>query len=261
MITENEKIEWIDSHCHLGMEPFETDLDAVLERAEAAGVTRMICIGTCPKDWDICIELAQRESLRSTVGLHPHEASQYSSTLLGEIEGACLRPEVLALGEIGLDYHYDFSPRSIQREAFEAQVDLAGRIGLPVVIHSREAVGDTLDILRCAGKNLRGVVHCYTYGMEPLESFLELGLHISFSGVVTFPKAPEIQEAALRVPPDRILVETDAPYLAPVPFRGKRCEPAFAASTGAFLARLRGADEADFAAQTRRNTGDLFGWM
>lgn len=249
---------WTDSHCHLAMEAFHGDRVQVLERARAAGVTRMVIVGTCPGDWHASAVLAQEAGGKATAGLHPHEASLWgpdSALLLGR---ALSHPSICAVGEIGLDYHYDLSERQIQRLAFSEQVRLALDRGLPVVVHSRSAFEDTVGILREAGSALRGVVHCYTYGVQEAEAFLALGMHLSFSGIATFPKASGIREALRTVPPERLLLETDAPYLAPPPFRGKRCEPAHVAVVGGHLARFLGMDPLDLARTTTRNALGLF---
>ena len=250
---------WTDSHCHLTMAPTAEDLDGALDRARRAGVTRFVTIGTRPEDWGPARALARRPNLWFTAGLHPHEASRWTrdmETHLGRFFEEV--PAPVAVGETGLDYHYDLSPREVQRSAFEAHVERALDASVPLVMHSRQALDDTLAILRAAGTSLRGVIHCYTYGLEALEAFLESGMYISFSGILTFPAAPELREAALRVPRDRILVETDSPYLAPVPFRGKPCEPWHTAVTGACLADLLSTSSAELARLTSRNADRLF---
>jgi TatD DNase family protein len=249
---------WTDSHNHLAMGEFSPDREAVLTRAAEAGVKRMVVVGTCPEDWAPAAGFASRPGFRATAGLHPHEASRWTADLESRLAEALGRPGVTAVGETGLDYHYDLSPREIQREAFARQVHMAAERRLPLVIHSREAFEDTAAILREAQPGLTGVIHCFTYGPHEAQAFLEMGLHLSFSGIVTFPKAPLIREAALLTPMDRLLTETDAPYLAPVPHRGKRCEPAHAAVVGRFLADLRGVEEAEMAQQTVQNASHLF---
>jgi len=249
---------WIDSHAHLAMEEFAPDLPEVVERARQAGVGGILVVGTCPEDWEPSTRTAARFGFRTTAGLHPHEARRWGES------GALLRralgdPLVAAVGEVGLDYHYDLSPREDQRRAFEAQVALALEAGLPVVVHSREAFEDTLAILRSAGPSLRGVLHCFTYGPAEAEAFLALGLHLSFSGIAVFPKAPEVRQAARATPLERLLVETDAPYLAPPPFRGKRCEPAYVVRVGECLAEDRGLAPHEVARATAENARRLFG--
>ncbi|MGC8764241.1 MAG: TatD family hydrolase, partial [Acidobacteriota bacterium] len=199
---------WTDSHAHLAMEDFGPDLPEVVERARAAGVGQVLVVGTSPEDWAPSARTAARFGFRATAGLHPHEARRWgeSRDLLRE---ALRHPLVAAVGEVGLDYHYDLSPRGDQRVAFEEQVALALEEDLPVVVHSREAFEDTLAILKGAGPALRGVLHCFTYGAAEAEAFLDLDLFLSFSGIATFPKAPGVREAARRTPLRRLLVETD----------------------------------------------------
>ncbi|MEJ2367808.1 MAG: TatD family hydrolase [Acidobacteriota bacterium] len=251
---------WTDSHCHLAMEEFHEDLDAVMMRAREAGVTRLVCISTEPEDWEATLAFARFPFIRVTAGIHPHEAVKFDAPAGAKLSALAASGKVSAVGEIGLDYHYDFSPRAAQRKAFAEQLELAREAGLAVVVHSREAYADTVDLLRAAGPGLRGVIHCYTYGPGEARAFLDLGFHISFSGICTFRNAPEIREAAALVPAGRILVETDAPYLAPVPHRGRRCEPAYAAVTGRFLADLLNRAPDDFAEETTRNAAELFGF-
>ena len=251
---------WTDSHNHLVMEPFDPDREEVVERALEAGVRRMLVVGTNPEDWESAAALAARRGFRSTAGLHPHEASRWNPALSEALARALENPAVSALGEIGLDYHYDFSPKKAQQEAFCAQVGMACDRALPVVVHSREAFEDTLAILREHAPRSKGVLHCFTYGPEEAEAFLGLGFSVSLSGIATFPKAPGLREAAKIVPLDRLLVETDAPYLAPVPFRGRRCEPAHVAILGRYLAEFLGVPEAEFARRTSENAAALFGW-
>ncbi|MGA9750993.1 MAG: TatD family hydrolase [Acidobacteriota bacterium] len=259
-MTDQELAFWTDSHCHLAMEEFDADRSTVLERAEEARVRRMLAVGTTPEDWPACAALADGKRLWATAGLHPHEASRWDAAVAKALGEALSRRWVVAVGEIGLDYHYDLSPRAVQRAAFEAQVARAVERGLPVVVHSRKAFEDTVAVLRGAGAALAGVIHCFTYGPREAEILLGLGLHLSFSGIATFPRAPEIREAAALTPSDRMLVETDAPYLAPVPYRGKRCEPAHVADVGRHLAGHLGLDVLEFARLTSDNAARLFGW-
>jgi TatD DNase family protein len=241
------------------MEAFDADRAEVAARAEAQGVRRLVVIGTHPGDWAACADLARTPDRRATAGLHPHEASLWDHACEASLLRALGETPVAAVGEIGLDYHYDLSPREIQRAAFSAQLALAAKEGLPVVVHSRDAFEDTVESIRPFSPSLKGVIHCFTYGPREAEAFLELGLHLSFSGIVTFPSAPLIREAALLTPWERLLVETDAPYLAPVPHRGKRCEPAHAAVVGRFVADLKGLGEAEAAEITSQNATRLFG--
>jgi len=189
----------------------------------------------------------------ATVGVHPHEARKATAQTFDRMRELAKHSKVVAIGEIGLDYHYDFSPRVVQREVFATQLDLAAETALPIVIHTREAWEDTLEAIRAWGSPVRGIMHCFTGDREQARQALDLGFHLAFGGVLTFPKAEEVREAARLTPPDRLLVETDCPYLAPVPYRGKRNEPAYVAETVKRLAAVRGEVAADLAEQTARN--------
>jgi len=253
-------LQWTDSHCHLAMEAFDADRAEVAQRAETQGVARLVVVGTHPGDWAACADLARTPNRRATAGLHPHEASHWDRACAAALSRVFQETSAAAVGEIGLDYHYDLSPRETQRVAFSAQLALAAEEGLPVVVHSRDAFEDTVELIRPFSPTLIGVIHCFTYGPREAEAFLKLGMHLSFSGIVTFPSAPLIREAALLTPWERLLVETDAPYLAPVPHRGKRCEPWHAAVVGRFVAGLKGLGEAEAAKITSQNAARLFGW-
>ncbi len=245
----------VDSHVHLDHEQFREDLDALIGRAHEQGITRMLTIGTGdgPPKLDCAIELASRyEGLYATVGVHPHEASKATAATLDELRELLPEKPVLALGEIGLDYHYDFSPREVQREVFVAQLRIARDAGKPVIIHTREAWPDTVEVLRREW-NGPGIMHCFTGDEAQAREALDLGFHLSFGGVVTFNKADDVRKAAAIVPDDRLLVETDAPYLAPIPHRGKRNEPAFMVETVRRLAAVRGVAAEHVAAVTTRN--------
>jgi TatD DNase family protein len=248
----------VDSHCHLDNEQFKEDREAVIERALAAGVDRMMAIGTGdgPPDLEAALRLADRcPALYATVGVHPHDASKAGGETYRRLEQLLRNPKVLALGEIGLDYHYDFSPREVQRDVFIEQMRIASDARKPIVIHTREAWEDTLALIEehWAHTGLRGIMHCFSGGPAEADRCLALGFYLSFGGIVTFPKAVEVQEAARAAPIDRVLVETDAPYLAPVPKRGKRNEPAFVVETARKLASLRGSNLEEIAAATTRN--------
>jgi TatD DNase family protein len=248
----------IDSHCHLDSERFHEDREAVIERALAAGVTRMLTIGSGdgPPDLECAVRLADaHEAVYATVGVHPHDASKTDPATLPALRELLKHPKVLALGEIGLDYHYDFSPRDVQQRVFIEQMQLAAEARKPVVIHTREAWDDTFRLIgeywRPTG--LGGVMHCFSGGPAEAERALKLGFHLSFGGIVTFPNARSVQQAAQLCPEDRLLIETDAPFLAPVPHRGQRNEPAFVVHTAARLAALRGAAVEQIDAATTRN--------
>jgi TatD DNase family protein len=235
----------IDSHCHLDNEQFDADREAVIDRALAAGVERMLAIGTGdgPPDLEAGIRLAESHAaISATVGVHPHEAAKATPETFRRLSELLKHAKVIALGEIGLDYHYDFSPRDAQREVFIEQMRIAADARKPIVIHTREAWDDTLALLEQHWKpaGLGGIMHCFSGGPSEAERCLALGFHLGFGGIVTFPKALEVQGAARRAPSNRILIETDAPYLAPVPRRGKRNEPAFVVDTARKLAELRG---------------------
>jgi len=241
----------VDSHCHLDDARFDADREAVIERARLAGVAMMLAIGAGPPHLDAAIRLAERhENLYATVGVHPHEASHWDGEAAKRLRELAAHPKVVAIGEIGLDYHYNFSPPAEQRKAFEEQLGLAREWNKPVVVHTREAWRDTLDLL---GGAASGVMHCFSGGPADAEACLERGLYISFAGIVTYPKAVNVQEAARLVPLDRLLVETDAPYLAPAPFRGQRNEPAFVRETAARIAALKGVSLEAVAAATTAN--------
>lgn len=238
----------IDSHCHLTDDAFVSDLDAVVGRARSAGVEGALCILDVAnaEDGRRAEGVAERwPETRFAAGVHPHQAAQFGDRLdaVDDVvrQALAAAPEARAVGEIGLDYHYDFAPRDIQREVFRRQVQVARAVGRPVVIHTREADADTIEILRTdGGGEVQGVFHCFTGDVALARQALDLGFYVSFSGIVTFRRAAEIREAAAIVPADRLLAETDCPYLAPVPHRGKRNEPAWVAYVLDVLAEVRG---------------------
>jgi len=248
-------VKLVDSHCHLDDKQFDPDRDEVIERARQAGVERMLAIGTGsgPPDLQAGLRLARQHAfMYATVGVHPHDASKATPETFAAVDVLAADAKVLAIGEIGLDYHYDFSPRDVQREVFIEQLKLAIRAGKPVVIHTREAWEDTLLVLRQHWTG-SGIMHCFTGTPDQAREALELGFHLSFGGVLTFPKADAVRDAARLAPEDRLLVETDAPYLAPVPRRGKRNEPAFIVETVRRLAEVRGVAPEHIAEITSRN--------
>ncbi len=245
----------VDSHCHLDDKQFDPDRDEVIARAREAGVERMMAIGTGngPPDLEAALRLArQHEFIFATVGVHPHDAAKAVPETFAALEALSAETKVLAIGEIGLDYHYDFSPREVQRDVFILQLNLAGRAGKPIVIHTREAWDDTLLLLREHWSGT-GIIHCFSGGLAEARQALDLSFYLSFGGVLTFPKAEALREAARMAPEDRLLVETDAPYLAPVPKRGKRNEPAFIVETARRLAEVRGVTPERIAEVTTAN--------
>lgn len=251
----------VDSHCHLNHPKLAADLNDVLCRAGLAGVSRMVVVGYDLSSSREAVSLANAHpSVLAAVGVHPHEADQYDSRAADALAELARGDRVVAYGEVGLDYHYDHSPRPIQRATFERQLDEAARLGLPVIIHSREAADDTRAILSdYAPLAAGGVMHCYPYGADQVDWVLEMGLHIGLTGIVTFPKGEEARQVAACVPLDRLLIETDAPYLAPVPYRGRTNEPAYVSIVAEAIGRVRGVDASEIAATTTRNAGKLFG--
>jgi TatD DNase family protein len=269
-------VSLVDSHCHLDDEKFDPDRAQVIERALAAGVEIMMAIGT-GGELDVAIRQAERYPfIYATIGVHPHDAAKATPDTFARLRDLASHPKVLAIGEIGLDYHYDFSPRDVQRSVFERQLEIAADFRKPIVIHTREAWEDTLaQVTRLGASSDRspdgvpsgpgglpslpygGIMHCFTGDPAQARQALDVGFHLSFGGVLTFPKAESLREAASIVPEDRLLVETDCPYLAPVPHRGKRNEPAFVVDTARRLAALRGVTLGTIAECTTRNFRNL----
>ncbi|HWK42644.1 MAG TPA: TatD family hydrolase [Croceibacterium sp.] len=251
----------VDSHCHLNYEGLVDDQPAVLERARAAGVGAFLNISTRRSEWEAVVATAEREAdVWASIGIHPHEAEQHAD--LGEaalLEGTA-HPRVIGIGETGLDYYYDKSDRAVQRALFRTHIAVSRQTGLPLIIHTRDAEEDTATILEEEmGKGaFPALIHCFTASGDFGRKVLKLGLTISLSGIVTFKNARELQEFAPEIPADRILVETDSPFLAPIPYRGKTCEPAYVTSTASFVAQLRGETAEALAAQTTRNFYALF---
>ena len=254
----------VDSHCHLADEAFEADLDAIVARAKEAGLTGALVILAAGDAAEAARARKVREawgSVRFATGVHPHSAGAFAGRAPEAVDAVVEHAKpftACAVGEIGLDYHYDFAPRDVQREVFAAQLAIAKQLGRPVIIHTREATDDTFEILERA-EGVRGVFHCFTGDAAMARRALDLGFYVSFSGIVTFPKADGIREAAKLVPDDRLLVETDSPYLAPVPFRGKRNEPAHVARVVDAVAGVRGVASARLAERTSLNFDGLFG--
>jgi len=254
-------VRLVDSHCHLNYEGLAERQDEVLENARSRGVTAFLNISTRQKEWGDVIAVAEHnQDVWATVGVHPHEADAHPDLGVASLTAAARHPRVIAIGECGLDYFYDKSDRAAQRERFQAQIEAARASGLPLVVHTREAEEDTAAMLEAAVKegNVTGVLHCFTGSAELAKRGLDLGFFVSLSGIVTFKNAQDLQETAKWLPLDRMLVETDSPFLAPVPHRGKTCEPAFVADTAVFLAELRGEDPEALADVTTANFYKLF---
>jgi TatD DNase family protein len=254
-------VAWFDSHCHVqpGHGPGSLDAaDALVEQARAAGVEWMVCVGTDLETSMLALELAARHrNVFATVGLHPHDASKFSAQW-EQLQKLAHDDRAVGVGEAGFDLHYEYSPRDEQEVAFRAQVRLAKRLDRALVIHSREAWDDTFRVLETEGVPARTVFHCFTGGPDEARRALDLGAHLSFSGIVSFRSADDLRAAAAITPDDRLLVETDSPYLTPVPHRGRPNEPAFLPLVGAALASARGTDEATVAALTRENATRVF---
>jgi TatD DNase family protein len=251
----------VDSHTHIDMPDFDDDRAEVVARAREAGLVEMLVVGGVDERAGHlrALEVAASFGLPVTAGLHPHEARIADERVYDELRGLAREGRIVAIGEIGLDFHYDHSPRAAQREAFRRQVRLAREVGLPIVVHTREADGETAEILEQeAASETGGVIHCFTGGLELARRAIGLGFLISFSGIVAFPKAEVIQQVAREVPEDRLLIETDAPYLAPPPHRGRRNEPAFVVNVARKVAVLRGTSAEAVAALARRNYARLF---
>jgi TatD DNase family protein len=248
----------VDTHCHL--DACEPPVAELVERAWAAGVRRIATVGTNPASIDRALATARgREEVRAIVGRHPHETAGFDAGALEQVERAAASPEVVAIGETGLDYYRDSSPRPDQRRAFEGQLELATRLGLPVVIHTRAAEDDTFAVLREHAGRTTVVLHCFS-APDRLEECVERGYLCSFAGNVTYPKAADLQAAARAVPEELLLVETDSPYLAPQPVRGKPNEPANVVATAEHVASLRGVTYQEIEATVERNAARAFGW-
>lgn len=256
MSSEPSGHRWIDSHCHIYDERIPGGVDAALVEARTAGIEQMVVVG-CDRATSItALELAAaHDHIHASVGLHPHEASLGVETILDLLD----RPGVIAIGEAGLDFHYDNSPREVQRTAFTEQIRIANERSLPLIIHTRNAWDETFDILDAEGTPERTVFHCFTGGVGEMTACLERGAHISFSGIVTFPSATELRDAAIACPLNRMLIETDSPYLAPVPHRGRPNRPALVSVVGTAIADLRGDDVGVVAEATRNNARQVLG--
>src|SRR5438270_1235758 len=251
----------IDSHCHLNYDGLVERQAQVLENAREAGVAGFLNISTRQREWEQIIAVAERESdVWASVGVHPHEADAHPDLGAAALVEAADHPRLIAIGECGLDYFYDKSDRDAQRERFRAHIDAARQAGLPLVVHTRDAEDDTAEILSAAVREggVTGVLHCFTGSAELARKGLNLGFYVSLSGIVTFKNAQDLQQIAKWLPADQMLVETDSPFLAPVPHRGQKCEPAFVADTARFVAELRGEDPEQLADATTANFFRLF---
>lgn len=251
---------WIDAHCHLQFD--EVEHASVVNRAVEAGVDQMICVGTDAESSRQAIELAKlhRERLSATVGLHPHDAKLGLDPVIALLEDTISIGDapIVGIGECGLDYFYDHSPRNVQKRMFAEQIDLAKRYDLALVVHTRDAWSDTLEILQSEGVPPRTVIHCFTGGPEEAKKCLDQGLYLSFSGITTFKNSTEVQAAAVICPLDRMTIETDSPFLTPVPHRGKPNEPAFVGLVGKYLSELKKVQVDQFAVAISRATKQLF---
>jgi TatD DNase family protein len=254
----------IDSHCHIDGDAFDADRDDVVQRAKDAGIAAMLVVGTGDPhsdDFRKAIAVAEKyENVYASVGVHPHDAKLYDDSAEQHLVELAKSEKVIAWGEIGLDFYYDHSPRDVQREVFIRQIQKARELDLPIIIHSREADDETVEILKseCSGSFRGGIMHCFGGTAAMAEKLMNLGFLISFAGNVTFKKADNLRDAARVVPLDKLLVETDCPFLTPIPFRGKRNEPAFVEHTARFLAELYGVEFKELAARTTLNFLDFF---
>ena len=251
----------IDSHCHLEYEGLVEDQQGALDRARAAGIGGFLNISTRQREWDKVVGTAAREKdVWASVGIHPHEADQHADLGEGALLEAAAHPKVIGIGETGLDYYYDKSDRAVQQALFRTHIAVARETGLPLIVHTRDAEDDTARILEEETEKgaFPALIHCFTASTEFSRKVLDLGLTISLSGIVTFKNAKDLQAVAAELPEDRLLVETDSPFLAPVPHRGRKCEPAYTADTARFVAGLRGVSPEHLAEVTTRNFFALF---
>lgn len=254
-------MELVDSHCHLTFEPLYGDIEQVLQRSKDAGVTGWITVGTTPEENRRSIELAERfENMYAAVGIHPHDAKSVTADMIAELKKTAQNKKVVAIGETGLDYHYDFSKKSDQKKVFAQHLAIAAELNLPVIIHSREAFDETMEILEQHSGVKKIVFHCFSGSAEQAKIILNKGFYVSFTGVVTFKNARIKQQAAKIVPLDRLMLETDCPYMSPEPMRKQKVnEPALMIHTASFLAELKNMDLADFAQAITTTTKAFFG--
>ncbi len=251
----------VDSHCHLNFPDFKDDIDAVIARAHAAGVNVMQTICTEIEEFDEVAAIAESHAgIYCSVGVHPNESAQKQTAELEFLLSKTSHPKVIGIGETGLDYHYEYSDRKIQQESFRIHIEAARKSGLPLIVHTREADEDTINILSEEMKKgeFKGLIHCFTSSKFLADKSIEMGLYISLSGIISFKSAEDIRQTVKTLPLDRLLVETDSPFLAPLPHRGKRCEPAFVKHTNAKLAEIKGISEEESARITTENFFRLF---
>ncbi len=252
----------IDSHAHIQGKEYTAEVGAVIERARAAGVEKVIAVGGAgdmSSNGEAIALAASYPGVYATVGMHPHDAKEVGEQELQKLRELAAKPKVVAVGETGLDYHYNHSPREIQRRVFVQFIDMARKTGLPLVVHEREAAKDAAELLRSEGAGrLRGVIHCFTGNYEAACRYLDLGFFLSFTGIITFKNAEPLREVVRKVPLDRMLVETDSPYLTPAPHRGKRNEPAYVRLVAEAVAQIKEISFGDVAEATTRNVGQLF---
>ena len=253
----------IDSHAHIQGKEYAGEIDAVIARARAAGVEKIIAVGGAGdmSSNTEAVALAKTFSdIYATVGMHPHDAKDVGAEELQKLKNLAAEPKVVAIGETGLDYYYNHSPREVQRRVFGQFIHLARETGLPIVVHERDAAQDVADLLRTEGAGkLRGVIHCFTGNYEAARAYLDLGFYISFTGIITFKNADALRDVVRNVPLERMLVETDSPYLTPVPHRGKRNEPAYVRYVAETVARIKGLSLEEVARVTTQNVRELFG--
>ncbi|MDE0634399.1 MAG: TatD family hydrolase [Candidatus Poribacteria bacterium] len=250
---------FIDSHTHIQISQFDPDRDAVLKRALEAGVSTILVIGFDLETSLGAVELAEKhENLFATVGMHPHDAKDLTPDVLKTFRELLNHPKVIALGEIGLDYYRNLSPHAVQKDAFEKQLDLAEEMGMPIIVHNRDAYMDILPILEARRGQIQGVLHCFTGDVELMHRSIEIGFHIGIGGIVTYPNAKDVQAVAREVPLERLLIETDCPWLAPQSWRGKRNEPAYVRAVAEKIAELRETSVGTIGEITTKNFNSLF---
>ncbi len=251
---------FIDSHAHIQIDQFNSDRDAVLQRSLDAGVSHILIIGFDLETSQEAVKLAEKyDNLYATVGMHPHSATDLTSAILSTFRDQLVHPKVIALGEIGLDYYRNLSPHNIQKDAFEKQLDLAEEMEMPIIIHNRDAYTDILPILEKRRTKISGVLHCFTGDVELMHRSIEIGFHIGIGGIVTYPNAKDVQDVALEVPMERLLIETDCPWLTPQFRRGKRNEPSYVLSVAEKIAELRNITTEEIGSITTNNFNTLFG--